>query len=250
MAAPEPTATNPTAPQPTATTATPAEPTATTGGGDDATPTTAPGGEDDPFEDLQTLDPEQLPNFSLTSTVRIENTDETGEDAVLTIEIVQSSVDHYHMVINSGADADTMDLIEVWQVGDRVFMREAGTITELPPGTPSFFSPELFLQQITNINEEVPVDRIGEENVAGRETTHYRASPEDFLAATAQDSEYLQGASNAQGKADVWIDNELFIMIRARIDITWTNSDGSTGLIFQEYDIYDIGSTPEVQAPQ
>jgi hypothetical protein len=220
-----------------------AESTAT---GDSAS---TPGSTEDPLDEVETLDPEALPNFTLVANIRVANIEETSTETTIILEIQQAAVDNYHLLIDPG---DGTGVIESWQVGDRSWTGTGGVITENPEGVPNFFGPSLFLQQLPNLAEEMNAERIGEEEISGRETTHYRASAEEMLRLMQEEDEtgYLEGATDPEGEADIWVDNEHKIMIRARVDVSWTNTDGTTGEIVEDYDIFDIGDTPEIPAPQ
>jgi hypothetical protein len=47
----------------------------------------------------------------------------------------------------------------------------------------------------------------------------------------------------------LWVDDELNIMILSEADVTWDNSDGTTGSLVYNYEIHDIGTTADVVAP-
>lgn len=237
-AAGEPTATD------AAATATRAEPTATED--DDVTPTAEEGEDQVDIGDYTTIDPELLPNFTLMFTFDVTGVPDQ-EDTHLDLEIQQSSVENYHLRLGA---ADTE--IETWLVDGTSWVAEpGGGVTEIPGGEDSgLFSPAMFLQQVPTIDPAMQAELVDDDDeVSGRSTSHYRVSGMDMMTFT----NYLQGAeadADVQGYADIWIDNELRIMIKQTSDITWTNADGSEGAFLYDFLIDEIGSTPPVTAPQ
>jgi hypothetical protein len=51
------------------------------------------------------------------------------------------------------------------------------------------------------------------------------------------------------GDVDIWIDKELNVALKYIGDVTWSNQDSSPGKLDLNYEIKDIGNTPDVQAP-
>lgn len=240
---------------PTSTSADTAEPTATVEEPDatptaeeaDATPTGDSGGEA-PLEDFKPIDPEALPNFSLDVAYEFSNLDEAGETTKFVMEVRQSATDNYYLRVDSGADG----IYEAWRVGDRSWTGSGGTIIEDPTGSGGFITPSLFLQQVQSVPEDVRAEKVGEEEVSGRRATRYRADPEYLIQAMQEGSEsdFLAGASDIEGTAEFWIDNELKIMLRVKVDMTWRNANGTTGVMKQDYEVYDIGETAPIDPPQ
>lgn len=242
----ESTSTTDTATEPTATAADD-EPTPTEDAGSAATPSD----DSDPLTDYAPLDPNVLPNFTITQELEYLGFDETGGGGTIALLIEQNDIDNYHTKIDTEFGDTIVQNTEVWRVGDTVYNSLNGVVTEMPAGQGAdIFGPAQFLNQLPGIGEDMGAQKVGEEEVSGRETTHYRANAEQLLAQMAEDSEFLQGATNAEGDADVWIDNEHKIMIKAEWDITWTNVDGTDGLMKVQYLVNGIDSTDEVSPPQ
>jgi hypothetical protein len=107
----------------------------------------------------------------------------------------------------------------------------------------------MFLSTVPSLEEQVEAYREGEEEVSGRETTHYRIPGEELLSMSGFLGDNPD-ISNVEGDAEVWIDNELQILIKQTADISWTNGDGSDGSMVYDYLIDDIGSTEAIEAPQ
>lgn len=220
------------------------EPTATEAE-DDASPTSDGTGDiDDPLADVQPIDPEALPNFTMSFTFDLTGIPDQ-EDSSIGVEIEQSSLENYHM---SALMTDTG--IETWLVDGTNYVDQGdGTIVELPEGTDgAFFSPSIFLQEVPPLDPELEATLEGEVEVSGRNTRHYVISGENYLA----QADMLTGgsATDVEGQVEVWIDIELNMMIKQLADVTWTNADGTTGTFMSDLLIYDIGTTAEVEAPQ
>jgi hypothetical protein len=203
----------------------------------------SPGSLDEALGDVETIDPNLLPNYTLAFEL-----DATGmpdaSDSALSFQIEQAAVDQYHMKV-SGEGQN----IEIWKVGDTSYVSQGdGQVVEMPAGTDSgLFSPSLFLQSAPTFPPDMDVEKVGEDTVSGRSATHYRVSGEDLM----NNADFGEGitATDVQGDLDMWIDKELNIILKYGGDITWTNQDGSDGNMKLNYSITDIGSTQEVQAP-
>jgi hypothetical protein len=207
----------------------------------DSSPTA---GADDPLADVKPIDPEALPNFTMSFTF-----DLTGlpgqEDTSIGVEAEQSALDNYHMSLMTSGTS-----LETWLVDGTTYVDQGdGSIVELPEGTDSgMFSPAIFLQEVPPIEPELQAQKIGEEEVSGRNTVHYLITGENYLA----QADMLSGgtATDVEGDVEVWIDTELNMMIKQLGDITWTNDDSTTGTFQSDMLIFDIGSTQAVEAPQ
>lgn len=215
----------------------------------DASPTAGTtGGDEDPLADLKPIDPEALPNFTMSFTF-----DLTGipaqEDTSISVEAEQSSLENYHMSLST-----TGTNLETWLVDGTNYVDQGdGTIVALPEGTDSvLFSPALFLQEVPPIEPELQAERVGEEEVSGRRTIRYVIAGKNYLEQAGQGGEFTGGgpASDVEGQVEVWIDIELNMMIKQLGDITWTNEDGTIGTFLSDMLMFDIGSTEAVEAPQ
>jgi hypothetical protein len=56
--------------------------------------------------------------------------------------------------------------------------------------------------------------------------------------------------TDGAGQFDLWIDDELKILVKAESDVSWKNEDGTDGSFAYDYEIHDIGSTAGITAPQ
>jgi hypothetical protein len=245
----DPTATE--AAEATATATEEAEPTATE---EAAAETPAEGEGEDPLADLQTLDPDQLPNFSMsmTYTATAFPDDSSGElmyqDIAMVGEMRQNSPDNYSL------DYLIDDVpFRIFRVDDTTYMDDGTGMQAIPLEPEAMgFGPSTFLQVIPDIEAEIPgIEREGEDEINGRETTRYTVSGDALLEMLrSEDSEAFAGASDFDGEFQIWADNELKIMIKYDGAATWTNADGSAGSMDISYEIFDIGNTARVEAPQ
>lgn len=224
-----------------------AEPTATEPAAEatpteEASPTVAIA--EDPFADLQTVDPNAIPNYRMDFTFEMLGIPNT-EDTTISLLIEQSAVDNYHMVVSSAGTN-----LESWLVDGRTWLaQDGGAITELPEGSgDGFFSPSIFLQQQPPLDSALNAEDLGTDDVSGREANHYRIQGEDYLASA--DNFGAGEVSDVEGEVEVWIDTELNLLLKMVGDVTWTNPDGSDGQVTMDYIIDQIGSTPPVSAPQ
>jgi hypothetical protein len=201
----------------------------------------------DPFADVEMLDPELLPNFTLEFELEMSGIPEAEEEDMgrLALEIRQSAIDNYHMRFDAG---DV--IVETWLVDGTTYLRqEDGTILSIPGGETGMFSPSMFLTVMPTLDPELRAARMGEESVSGRQATHFRITGADYLGLSEIFGEDPV-PSDITGDVNVWIDNELNIMLRQDANLAWTNADGTRGTFVSNYLISDIGSTGRVDAPQ
>jgi hypothetical protein len=203
----------------------------------------SPGSIDEALGDVNTIDPNLLPNYTLKFDMDAAGMPD-GSDATMSFQIEQAAVDKYHMKVNA-ADAN----IEMWKIGDTSYVSQGdGQVMEMPAGTDAgLFSPSLFLQSVPDFPPDINVEKIGDDTISGRSATHYRVSGKDLLAT----NDFGDGTtiSDAKGDLDMWVDKELNIILKYGGNITWKNQDGSDGHMNIDYAITDIGSTSDVQAP-
>jgi hypothetical protein len=239
------TATTGTTTEATATTETTAA-TATTG---EAAPTdTASSDTGDVSEtpDVQSIDPNALPNFTLVATIDEEGSSEdmTGN---VTINIEQSAVDNYHLKFGSADQS-----LETWLVDGTTYINDGSGVQAAPADASAFgISPtDLLTQDLPDLAKVPGMKKVGSDTVNGRKTTHYHLDGKDLGPAMAAmgDSD-MQGVTDGSGNFDIWTDNDLKILIKGDADLTWTNADGTPGKLKYTYEISKIGSTDKVSAP-
>lgn len=234
---PEPTST----PEPTATispTATPAPPTATPTNTPTPTATPLPT-VDDPAKDSLPVD-QVTSNFTLHYNVQF-----TGGESETAIElaVAQHDADSYHIrVQNTGQQT------EAWRVGETTWVAGPnGAIVELPGLVdPNLYAPSSFLFLIPDLRESGSATVIDENaEVEGRSATRYEVDP------SVADRFWPQQGNppgDAEGTFEIWIDNELNLIVRAEADIEWPSGSNSPRMEMS-YLITQIDSTPEVQPP-
>jgi hypothetical protein len=227
----------------TATTAS-GEPTATEAAGQETAGTGFGTGDED-IPEIETLDPELLPNFSMTMNFEAANMSGTPQTTVK-MQMEQSSVGNYHFVMEADGQP-----IEVWTVDGKSWTSVGGEVIESPTGP--LFDPADILQTGELIPEGLNAREAGTEEVNGRQATKWVVDGADYVAFMNEDAK-TNGTStgemtNGQGEVSVWVDNELNIMLKAEGDVTWDNSDGTVGSLVYDYEIHEIGTTADVVAP-
>ncbi|MDQ3547907.1 MAG: hypothetical protein M3439_03725 [Chloroflexota bacterium] len=221
--------------------------TTTTGGGSTATepseattPATGDLGGDIP--EFETLDPELLPNFSMRMNFDATNLSGTPQTTLM-MQMEQSGIDNYHLDMESDGE-----LLEFWTIGEQSWTSIGGEVIESPTGP--LFSPADILTTGELIPEGLEARNEGTEEVNGRETTKWVVDGADYVAFMNEDASSTVEMTGGSGEVTIWIDNELNIMIKAEGDVAWMNDDDTDGSLIYDYEIYDIDSTAQVQAPQ
>lgn len=245
----------------TTTTGTGAEATTGTGsGGTDATATSGDdasatvsgtGGNDVPeecesaIEDVETLDPDLIPNFSVR--FEIATGGDSGEESELgTISILmnQSEPGTYY----TSMDAEGIAL-ESWVIGDQAWNDFGTGVTESTPGA-EIFTPDTLLSQMTDgLRDFYEADEQGSEEINGRDTTIYVVTGEDFADSYNRCAGDAETIDEASGELSYWIDDEWGIMIKGEGSMEWTYSDGTVTTFDFNQEIFDIGSTADIEPP-
>jgi len=204
------------------------------------TPATGDIGGDIP--EFETLDPELLPNFSMRMNFDATNLSGTPQTTLM-MQMEQSAIDNYHLDMESDGE-----LLEFWTIGEQSWTSIGGEVIESPTGP--LFSPADILTTGELIPEGLEARNEGTEEVNGRETTKWVVDGADYVAFMNEDESATVEMTDGTGDVIIWIDNELNIMIKAEGDVAWMNDDSTDGSLIYDYEIYDIDSTSEVQAPQ
>lgn len=231
--------------EPTATSTTAAgAPTATESTGGTTPDTGSGGGEEVP--EFDTLDPELLPNFSMTMNFNAENMSGTPQ-TTLQMVMEQSAIGNYHINMETDGQA-----LEFWTIGEQSWTSIGGEVVESPTGP--LFSPADLLQTSELIPEGLNAREDGSEEINGRQTTKWVVDGADYVAYMNEQAQ-VDGTSTVEmtdgtGEVSVWIDEELNIMIKAEGDVAWSNSDDTQGSLVYDYEILDIDSTADIVAPQ
>jgi hypothetical protein len=229
-------------PEPTATpvaSPTPVPPTATPTIVPSPTPTPLPT-VDEPFDESINV-VEVVSNFTLTHSARFEGED--GQDETVDLLIVQSSPEMYHLRVSSSGQQT-----EAWRTGDAIYvLGPGGAIVELPGLVDqNLYAPSSFLFLAPSLDQIAIATVLDERSdVGGREATHYEVDPAEAQAFGPTE---LETAENVEGTFDVWVDNELNIILRISADVSWEIS-GNQQSMQMEFLISEIGKTPEVQPP-
>lgn len=189
------------------------------------------------------LDPATVPNYTLAISLSLAGIG--GSDtSTFDYSIQQSATDRFHLKADSSGTS-----LELWKIGDTSFIAQSGgEPAPLPEGSDTaLFSPETFLQVIPPIDSGAMAQDLGTETIDGRTAHHFRLSADNFLSGVS----FLGGQafSAADGELDIWVDDELKTFLRQQGEISWKNADGSDGNFKIDYELTQIGSTPEVQPP-
>ncbi len=196
---------------------------------------------ENPFLDTVTFGDAGLENYSAEFTGDFYTQIAGSQPIDLMVE--QSSVDNYHLVV-SGFGLD--EQAEVWVVDGSTHVAGPGGLTfELPSIADSVIgSPSDYLIQVPEINTISGATEVGTEEIDGRSTTHYEVDPSEI-------SEFTDGSefNDATGTIDIWIDDELSIVIKMDVDVEWTDQNSDQQRVDYLYTLSNIGSTPDVQAP-
>lgn len=202
---------------------------------------------DDPFEDVGELQSD-VPNFTLDFTGSFENVpDDTGEifSADIDMMLMQSEPDIYQLSFTTTGD-DAVEL-EVWSLADSTFIAESGGMpVELPAGIASEFAPTNALVVVPPVATLAVAEEVGADEVDGRDATQYRVEAEDAAVILAP-----QGAeiNDPEGEMEIWIDDELGVVLQMVADVTWTNEDDTEAMVVIDYTVSDVGETDDIEAP-
>jgi hypothetical protein len=228
--------------EPTATTTpspTPVPPTMTPTVTPSPTPTPLPT-VDIPFGDTQPV-VEALPNFTMTYTARFDG--DSDDEGSVELRVEQYSPEMYHLRVSTD-DQRT----EAWRVGDVIYvLGPGGSVVELPGMVDrNLYAPASFLMLVPEL-DGISVATVVETdvNVNGRSATHYEIDPSTASEFRPSESEI---GDDVEGVFEVWVDNELNVIVQIEADIEWTNADGVQSMQMR-YLITEIGTTPEIQPP-
>ncbi|HEX2282547.1 MAG TPA: hypothetical protein VHG52_12390 [Thermomicrobiales bacterium] len=244
----EPTPTEPSeptsTPEPTATatatsTPTPEPPTPTPTITPTPSPTPLPTAEM-PFQEAWPL-PAEIQNYTLEYSARFDGS--AGEDGAVDLRIEQANPESYHLTVAT-ADQQT----EAWRSGDVIHvLGPGGAVVELPGLVdPNLYAPSSFLVLVPDLGGIQTATVLDEDaDVAGRSATHYQVDPAQAVALRPSDVEV---GDDAEGNFEVWVDNELGVIVQMRLSVEWTVSRQSESIVV-DYLLSNIGTTPEVPAP-
>ena len=166
--------------------------------------------------------------------------------ANISLEIEQNSPDNYHMRLMSD---DTH--IEAWKVDGKSYFAQDNQITQVPADSGTeLFTPAMFLQSSPELPASLGVQKVGTETINGRNAMHYRVPPANLGVFLSNGAANAPTLTKPSGSFDLWIDQDLKILLKANSDAKWTNADGSAGALNYSYTIDAIGTTSVVTAPQ
>lgn len=223
------------------------DPVGTADGTPDADSTADTGMGGGPFDDLTDVQAE-LPNFTLNFTGQFENVpDDTGAMFTSDLEMMlaQSERNIYHLRLETTGDESLS--IEIWSLEDATFIAEGGgEPIELPAGTAEQVAPVDALAILPPVELLESAEEVGQEEIDGRTATRYRVEPEQAALILVSQNATI---SNPQGDMDIWVDDELGILLQMIADITFENEDGTEGRVQVDHQISDIDETEAIEAP-
>ena len=224
-----------------------ASPTATATGQAVASPTNST---ESPLGQVTQIDPQAFPNYTLVVNFDGQNLPDTTNggmsSAQVAMKIQQSAPDNYYMLLKS----DTTQ-VEVWKVDGVSYVNQGGQIMQVPADSGGgLFTPSMFLQSVPQIPETVGVGKVGTDKIEGRPVTQYRVDAENIALFLGGSTGQAPEISNPSGSFNLWLDDELKIMLKANSDARWTNADGSAGAWIYDLSVTNIGATTPVTAPQ
>lgn len=193
-----------------------------------------------PFSETRPLG-EALTNFTLDYSARFDGTDETGS---VDLRIAQAREDSYHLQVATGGEQT-----QAWRVNEVIYvLGPGGAAVELPAVVDqNLYAPASFLALVPDLSMIESATVLGENvDVQGRDTTHLEIDP--AIAAAFRPSQSEVG-DDVEGTFEVWVDNELGIIIQMDVDVSWTEAAGETQTIGIDYLVTNINSTPEAQPP-
>ena len=230
--------------------ATPAvsEPTTGTGTDTNVTPTTSadvPDECDTAAEDIETLDPDLIPNFSIRfEVISGGDSEESGALGTVSMTMEQSEPGTYHSSIEVEGTS-----LQSWVIGDQAWSDFGVGVMETEPGT-DLFGPDVLLSQMTDgLKSFYKANEEGSEEVNGRDTTLYVIDGEDYADAYNRCAGEAQTIEDASGELRYWIDDEWGVMVKGEGNMEWTYSDDTTTTFEFNQEMFDIGDTAAIEPP-
>jgi hypothetical protein len=197
-----------------------------------------------PFGSVQAVDPNTLTNFTLAITYSARGMP-GNPDSAIELNVQQNNLDNFHVrVVTDGTP------VESWAANGSYYLFQEGGVVQLPPGIDGqLFAPAVFMHSTPLPSGGDSARKIGSEIVNGRAATHYRMGPQDAARMVATDDAFVDGMGAAAGALDIWIDDELDVVLKISGEVAWSNADGSLGAIRYDYLLSEIGVTQPVGPP-
>lgn len=185
--------------------------------------------------------PETVTNYTLEYSAQFDSSGD--DDGLVSVQIQQASPESYHLAVATGEEQT-----EAWRVGEEIYVRGAGgAVVELPGLVDqNLYAPSSFLALVPDLRDvQVATVVSDDEDVAGRSATHYQVDAEQAAAFRPTGG---QEASNVDGTFDVWVDNELGVILQIQVDAGWDVASQPESIVMN-YLLSSIGTTPEVAPP-
>lgn len=185
-----------------------------------------------------------LENYTMTITGEIRMADAAGRtDSPIELTYQRSAQDTFYMLYEGDDDFT----VETWRIGEQFWIREDDEVNEVGEEMADAFDVNAYLTMLPQIGEVSEAEMVGEEDIAGRTATHYEIPAEEAISVMtgARDA----GVHDADGRVEVWIDEEENVILRMVVDLQWSDDADNDNLVDLEYTISDIGETEDVQPP-
>lgn len=193
-----------------------------------------------PFGEVRLLN-DHIQNFTLTYSARFQGLE--NEDGSVEVAIEQANPESYHLRVTTAGQQT-----EAWRAGEQIYvLGPGGAVVELPGLVDqNLYAPSSFIAIVPDL-AGVDVATVLDDDVDlnGRSTTHYAIDPAAAAAFRPSQSEV---GDDAEGVFEVWVDNELGIILQMVVDVEWTAASGSQ-TIGIDYMLTNIGTTPEIAPP-
>lgn len=194
---------------------------------------------------------DEVENFTLDLTTNVENLpDGMGvvNSANATVMLAQSEPDVYHLTMDATGDQPFQ--LEIWSLPDAIYIAEDGDEPiQLPPEMATLYTPaEVLLMVVPPVELLETAEAAGQEDVDGRTATRYDVDAETAMVMMASQGQ-MTGVSNPEGEMQIWVDEELGVVIQMMTDLTFDNEDGTEGSIMIDLQVTDIDETSDIESP-
>lgn len=194
---------------------------------------------------------DEVDNFTLDLTTNVSNLpDGMGvvNSADATVALAQSEPQVYHLMMDASGDQPFQ--LEIWSLPDAVYIAEDGDDPiQLPPEMATLYTPgEVLMMVVPPVELLQTADEAGQEEIDGRTATRYDVDAETAMAMLMAQGQ-MSGVTNPQGEMQIWVDEELDVVIQMMVDITFENEDGTEGSIMIDLQVTDIDETTDIESP-
>jgi hypothetical protein len=160
---------------------------------------------------------------------------------------MQSAPNVYHVTMDASGDEPFQ--VEIWAMQDAFYVSEDGdSPIQLPPEMASLYTPAEILSMVVPPVQMLDMaEEAGEDEIDGRTATRYEVDAETALMLIMRGQ--AAGITNPEGGMQIWVDEELGVVIRMEVDLTFESDNNDDGSIMIEYEVSDIDDTDDVEGP-